>query len=93
MQERDSEIHFQLMGALKYDQLFALRRAFLEASGKRKDIVLDFKDASYIDSAFIGLVLILYKHQLAGGLQLELNNLSKELKKILDYNNAAYLLD
>jgi N-acetylglucosaminyldiphosphoundecaprenol N-acetyl-beta-D-mannosaminyltransferase len=93
VEEKETELHIQLMGALKSEQLVALRKVFQDAAEKRKDIVLDFRDTHYIDSAFIGLLLILHKHQVANTLRIELVNLSDELKKIISYNNVTYLLD
>lgn len=57
-----------------------------------RQIELSFKGATYIDSAFLGLLLLLRKELNASGGQLTLLDINPELRRIFYWNCVDYLL-
>jgi N-acetylglucosaminyldiphosphoundecaprenol N-acetyl-beta-D-mannosaminyltransferase len=69
-----------------------LREAFKKAASEKRDVVLDLKDVTIIDSAFLGLCLVLYKHLKASGHTLKLINPNKDVRRILKWQKVNDLL-
>lgn len=76
-------------GDLVADELGEVRRAFREAARETVDVVLDLGKAGRIDSAFLGLVLMLEKNLRANGVGIAIANASKRQRRLL----AAHAMD
>ncbi len=70
-----------------------LRPAFKQAVLEKRDVILDLTDVKKIDSAFIGLCLILYKHLTLSGHTLKLSNAGKPIKRILKWQKVSDILN
>lgn len=81
-----------LSGSLCAGKLDDLRVAFKRASELKEDVTLDLRQATYIDSAFLGLVTILRKHIIASGNALYLANVPKRLENVFYWCGMEYLL-
>jgi N-acetylglucosaminyldiphosphoundecaprenol N-acetyl-beta-D-mannosaminyltransferase len=68
-----------------------LRPAFSEASSRSADIELRLGMTTHVDSAFVAMLMLLYKKQMKSGRQLYLSGVSKNVRKILFWNCAEFL--
>lgn len=85
-----SVIHCQ--GAWSTQNIDRLRPSFKKAAAGSCDIELNLQQVTYVDSAFIGLVMLLYKHQQRLGKRLVITGLSKRVEKIFRWNCVAFLI-
>jgi N-acetylglucosaminyldiphosphoundecaprenol N-acetyl-beta-D-mannosaminyltransferase len=69
-----------------------LREAFKKAATEKRDVILDLKNVTIIDSAFLGLCLVLYKHLKASRHTLKLINPNKDVRRILKWQKVNDLL-
>jgi anti-anti-sigma factor len=53
---------------------------------------VNIEQVTYLDSAFLALVLMLRKHVLAGGKAFQLTNVPQNLKKVFYWCGMEYLL-
>lgn len=74
---------FRFNGSWCEANLGPARRAFAEATEKEADIILDFEKLGYADSAFFGLLLIAYGHQIRVGRRFSIGSLSITAKVAL----------
>lgn len=68
-----------------------LRLSIQQAIARSCDIELQLMQTTQIDNAFIGLVMLLYKHQLKFGRRLLLTGMSPQVDAIFRWNGASYL--
>ncbi|CAG7856610.1 N-acetylglucosaminyldiphosphoundecaprenol N-acetyl-beta-D-mannosaminyltransferase [biofilm metagenome] len=68
--------------------ILPLRETFKKLANKKSNVNIDLKDVRYIDSAFLGLCLILYKHLKPNGLQLKFINPNKAVSRIIKWQNV-----
>jgi N-acetylglucosaminyldiphosphoundecaprenol N-acetyl-beta-D-mannosaminyltransferase len=84
--------HILLTGYCTYRTISPLRGAFKRVAAEKHDVVLDLKNVTVIDSAFLGLCLVLYKHLKASGNSLNLINPNKVVRRILKWQKVNDLL-
>jgi N-acetylglucosaminyldiphosphoundecaprenol N-acetyl-beta-D-mannosaminyltransferase len=72
--------------------ILPLRAAFKQIATEKRDVVLDLTNVKVIDSAFLGLCLVLYKHLAASGHSLKLINSNKMVQRILKWQKVNDLL-
>jgi N-acetylglucosaminyldiphosphoundecaprenol N-acetyl-beta-D-mannosaminyltransferase len=84
--------HISLTGYCTVLTILPLREAFKKAATEKRDVVLDLKNVKEIDSAFLGLCLVLYKHLAASGHSLKLINPNKIVQRILKWQKVSDLL-
>jgi N-acetylglucosaminyldiphosphoundecaprenol N-acetyl-beta-D-mannosaminyltransferase len=65
-----------------------LRQLFKQSATNKHNVIIDLKDVTVIDSAFLGLCLILYKHLKATNLQLKLINANQAVSRILKWQKV-----
>lgn len=82
----DKEIKLSLVGSFTHQGRIYIASLFKDAVLKRKDIVLDFKEVNFVDNSFLGLLLIVLKHQFRSGNKLKITNLSQQIDQIFKYN-------
>lgn len=78
-------------GAWSTQNIDRLRPGFKQAAVRSCDIELNLEQVTYVDSAFIGLLMLLYKHQQKLGKRLLITGLSKRVEKIFRWNGATFL--
>ncbi len=78
----------RLSGNCTYATLLPLRAEFAKAAKGNCDVILDLKDVGIIDSAFLGLCLLLYKHLRANGNSIKISNYNKKIKRILKWQKV-----
>lgn len=93
MSEVEDEIIISLRGAWTHDNLQPLRQCFSKAALTAKDIWLDLEQVSYVDSSFMGLLILLYGDRARQGRKLSIGNLNERIHQIFYYSCAEFLLD
>ena len=81
----------RLQGAWTRSNLAALRDCFSRAVPAGKDLRLDMAGVSYVDSAFVGLVMLLHGYQTQHGRRLLIGALQKPVRQVIRYCCAEYL--
>jgi len=90
--EAENINHISLTGCCTVHTIPPLREAFKKAATEKRDVVLDLQNVTLIDSAFLGLCLVLYKHLNASGNSLKLINPNKDVKRIMKWQKVIDLL-
>jgi N-acetylglucosaminyldiphosphoundecaprenol N-acetyl-beta-D-mannosaminyltransferase len=85
--------YIQLRGPRDLTNLAPVREAMRDATIADCDVVVSFRDVDYVDSAFLGLCLVLYGHQLKIGRTLAFEGGGPKLRKIFRAHCVEYLLD
>lgn len=91
--ENGDEVVIQLSGAWVQDNLMPLRECFSKISQEKINIRINFEQVSYVDSACIGLLMLLYGEQLQCGKQFIVENASTGVRKIFRYACAEFLFE
>ena len=89
-EDKDSYI-IHLGGAWTLQNLAPLRECFSNAVQAEKSVRLELRGISYVDSAFVGLVMLLHGHQMKYGRQLQLALLPEHVRRIIKYCGAEFL--
>ena len=76
------------VGAVEYRPL---ARLFSKAALTEKNVRLEMGGVTYVDSAFVGLVMLLQGHQTQLGRQLLIVSLQKLVRRVIKYCCAEYL--
>jgi len=87
------KILIQLHGAWVQENLMPLRKIFSSIEHRGKDVRVELKHVTYVDSAFIGLILLLYGDRKRLGNELSVCNLNKKVRQIFRYMCVEYLID
>jgi N-acetylglucosaminyldiphosphoundecaprenol N-acetyl-beta-D-mannosaminyltransferase len=91
LREEGSEIFIRLRGAWARENLGPLRDCFSAAVLLGKNVRLEMRGVTFVDSAFVGLVLLLQGHQTQHGSQLRIVSLPKPVRRVIKYCCAEYL--
>lgn len=83
----------KLRGAWTSANIELLRTELKLAVRDRVDIKLDMADVNYVDSSFIGLMLLLYGYQQRVGKRLDVASVENSVSGIFKFNCAQFLLD
>lgn len=83
----------RLRGAWTGANLGPLRDCFGRVARSGQNVRFDLAGVTYIDSSFLGLLLLLYGTCRQRGRRLELSQPSEAVKRILRYSCAEYLLN
>jgi len=86
------QIIIRLRGAWVQINLRPLRECFSNPSLVGRNIRIELENVTYVDSAFMGL-LLLYNNQKQQGKQFSVVNHKKELRQIFRYSCTEFLLD
>lgn len=84
--------HISLSGYCTVLTISPLREVFKKAAAEKRDVVLDLRNTTVIDSAFLGLCLVLYKHLKASGHTLKLINSNKVVGRIIKWQKVNDIL-
>jgi N-acetylglucosaminyldiphosphoundecaprenol N-acetyl-beta-D-mannosaminyltransferase len=91
--ERETDIEVRLCGAWMQRNLAPLRKCFSRAALAGKSIRLDLTQVTYVDSAFVGLLLLLYGDCGRNGRSFSLSAPQDRVRRIFRYSGAQFLLD
>ena len=80
-----------LRGAWTQRNIAPLRDCFSKAALTGKDVRLKMGGVTYVDSAFVGLVILLQGHQKQQGRQLLIVSPQKQVRRVIRYCCAEYL--
>jgi N-acetylglucosaminyldiphosphoundecaprenol N-acetyl-beta-D-mannosaminyltransferase len=92
-EENADTIALKLKGPCTEKTITALKPVFKDLAIKRKHIILDLQNVTVIDSAFLGLCLLLLKATKQSHTFLKLINLNTTNKKIIRWSGAHYLTE
>lgn len=81
----------RLHGAWTHSNMIRLRRRFYHAALAGKDVRLEMGGVTYVDSAFIGLVMLVQGHQRQHGKQLLIVSLPQTVRRVIEYCCAEFL--
>jgi N-acetylglucosaminyldiphosphoundecaprenol N-acetyl-beta-D-mannosaminyltransferase len=88
-----TEVAISLRGAWTQENLRCLRECFSDPALAGKDVRLEMAEVTYVDSAFIGLLMLLYGSRKRQGRHLIVVRLTKRVRQIFRYACADFLLD
>jgi anti-anti-sigma factor len=91
LQENGHRCTLVLHGAWTRSNLAPLRESFLKACLTKKDLRLEMGGVTYLDSALVGLLMLLERHQRQQGRRFLLASLPPGIRRTLDYCGAGYL--
>jgi N-acetylglucosaminyldiphosphoundecaprenol N-acetyl-beta-D-mannosaminyltransferase len=86
------EFSIRLRGAWVRENLGPLRECFARASLAARNIRIDLEGVSYVDSAFVGLILLLSGHCRRQGRSFSLIRAGKAVRRLLRLSCVDYLL-
>jgi len=81
----------RLQGAWTRANIAPLRDCYAEAVGAEKNIKLDTSSMTYVDSAFVGLTILLQGYQKRQGRRLLVDSPSENVRRVIRYCCAEYL--
>jgi N-acetylglucosaminyldiphosphoundecaprenol N-acetyl-beta-D-mannosaminyltransferase len=84
--------HIMLAGSCTTDNLFSFRDALKQATNVPQNVTINCQQLTQIDSAFLGLIILLYGHQILANRSFTLEMLPSTLKKVFHWSGAGYLL-
>lgn len=82
-----------LSGAWTRENLGPLRQCFSQVAIAGRDVQIDLQQATYIDAAFLGLLMLLHGHQQQQGHALLCLPLNPQLRRIFELACCEFLLD
>jgi N-acetylglucosaminyldiphosphoundecaprenol N-acetyl-beta-D-mannosaminyltransferase len=83
----------RLQGEWTAERLRPLRECFSRLADSQRDIRLEMERAAYVDTAFIGLLMLAYGDRRRRGRRLTVGSASEVSASILRYAGAGFLLD
>jgi N-acetylglucosaminyldiphosphoundecaprenol N-acetyl-beta-D-mannosaminyltransferase len=89
--ESETVYRVRLAGAWTRSNAAPLRRCLAEASAACKDVQLDLERVTYLDSAVLGLFMLLAGHQHSQGRRLAIAPLPRRIRRLFDFSCAEYL--
>jgi N-acetylglucosaminyldiphosphoundecaprenol N-acetyl-beta-D-mannosaminyltransferase len=91
--ETEYETLIRLRGAWMLDNLKPLRDGLVKVALTEADVAFDMEKVTYVDSAFLGLVILLYGLQRRCGRKLRFVATAGKVRRIFRYACAEYLLE
>jgi len=92
MEDAEGASRIRIGGAWIEENLGPLRKQFEKAAGNHKNIELSMEASTYVDSAFVGLAMLLHAHQQQQGLQLYFTSVPDHIERVFRFCCAEYLL-
>lgn len=93
MLDHDAEVVIRLRGAWVLENLRPLQECLSRPILAGKDVRLEMEHVTYVDSAFIGLLMLLYGEQTRQGRRFSIGNPTQPVRRIFRYACAEYLVD
>ena len=85
-------VRIALSGPWFAENLGGLRQAFADATAKRQSVSLDLGAATFVDSAFFGLLLLMHGHQHRIGMPLQIPSASRAVRRLAYFSGVGFLL-
>ena len=85
-------VEMTIIGAWSSKNIGPLRESFKNIAAENMNIKLNMSRVTYVDSAVIGLILLLYGYQRQTGHSLSLVSVSNSVGQIFKWNYVEYLL-
>jgi len=92
VQDHDGQIVLSLRGAWVQENLRGVRESFSKAALTEKNVTLEMGGVRYVDSAFVGLVMLLQGHQKKHGRHLVMATVQEPVRRVIKYCCAEYLM-
>lgn len=94
VETRDDGKNFiiRLQGAWTQQNIAPLRDCFFNAVLAGKDVKMEMGGVTHVDSAFVGLVMLLQGHQMQYGRKVLLDSPQQPVRRVLKYCCVEYLL-
>lgn len=89
----DNTVVINIGGIINNENLTSVKMLFENISNLPKYVYINLDKAVYVDSSFIGFLMLLHKNLARLGKNVSVTMTSRKIKKIFFYNNAQYLLD
>lgn len=89
--EEGQQYVLHLRGAWTQRNIAPLRSCFSRAVMAGKDVKLQMDGVTYVDSAFVGLVILLQGHQKQRGRHLHMSSIPGPVRRVMKYCCAEYL--
>jgi N-acetylglucosaminyldiphosphoundecaprenol N-acetyl-beta-D-mannosaminyltransferase len=89
--EEEQAYAIVLRGAWTRANLAVLRRCFSQAVQAGKDVRLDMTAVTHVDSAFVGLVMLLEGYQQQHGRRLAVLSVPRPVQRVMEYCCAEFL--
>ena len=86
-------VRIALCGPWVAENLSGLRQAFADATAKRQSVSLDLGAATFVDSAFFGLLLLMHGHQNRIGMPLQIPSASRAVRRLAYFSGVGFLLE
>ncbi len=90
---QSNEVHLRLLGSFHQEALEEFRSILRDLAKNQQNLILDLSGVSYIDSAFLGLILIHRKHCVSLGKTIEFKHIPTDVRKIFNWCGANFLLE
>jgi anti-anti-sigma factor len=84
-------IVIHVAGRFDFSQQRAFRDAYREVSDRQIDYVVDLKATSYVDSAALGMLLLLREHAGGDKARVGIQGCSPDVRRVLDIANFGRL--
>jgi len=85
------EVTISIKGRFDFNTHQEFREAYEEAPGDPTAYIIDMRDATYMDSSALGMLLLLRDHAGGDDSRVEIVNCNADLKKILTVSNFGQL--
>ena len=89
--DEDGQVVIRMRGSWARENLGILRKRLSEVSALERDIRMDLGRVSYVDSAFVGLLMLLHGHLLRRRRCLHIVHAPKAVLQVVKYCCAEYL--
>lgn len=88
-----SKLTIAIEGRFDFGKHQAFRDAYERINHKPESVVVDLKDATYLDSSALGMLLLLRDHVGGDEADIRVVNSSSDVRKILSISNFDKLFD
>jgi anti-anti-sigma factor len=86
-----TELIIKIKGRFDFSTHQEFRHAYEQAPPEMSGYVVDLKDATYLDSSALGMLLLLRDHAGGDSSQVKIINCNPDVKKILSISNFEQL--
>ena len=88
-----NELTITIKGRFDFGKHLAFRQAYERQHPKPRRVVVDLKEATYLDSSALGMLLLLRDHVGGDDAEVQVVNTSPDVRKILAIPNFDKLFD
>jgi len=91
LRDEAGQVVIRLSGPWVRENLRPLRDLFAAIPATTGNVTLEMSGVTYVDSAFVGLVMLLQHHHARNGVQLTMASVPTSIRRIFRYCSAEYL--